>query len=355
MYASWRDEVRKVDSTMAITIKDVAKKAQVAPSTVSRVIADSPRISEKTKRKVRKVMEELGYHPNINARSLAVKATQTIGLVMARSTSQSMHNPFFPEVIRGISAYCRQKEYSISMTTGETAEEIFQDVVKMVQGSRVDGMLVLYSRKDDRVVQYLKEIDFPFVLIGKPPAENAGITYVDNNNYRAARELTDYLIGLGHEKIAYIGGDVKLTVTQERFNGYSEAMRLANFAVSDDYVKYIAFEREEGKRAVNEIMDLPQPPTALIVADDLVALGVLSALQEKQIKVPEEVSVVSFNNALISELASPPLTTVDINIFQLGFEAAKCVLELVEQPEMMSKHVIVPTAIVKRETCRRRD
>lgn len=149
---------------MNVTIKDVAKRANVAPSTVSRVIADSPRISEKTKRKVRQAMKELGYHPNFIARSLASQATQVIGIVMPSAAELALQNPFFPEVIRGISKAAHEKKYALQMSTGEEEDEIYEEVIDMLQGRRVDGVILLYSRIDDKLMKYLQKINFRLLL-----------------------------------------------------------------------------------------------------------------------------------------------------------------------------------------------
>lgn len=337
---------------MAITIKDVAKKANVAPSTVSRVIANSPRISEKTKKRVRKIMDELGYHPNMNARSLANQTTQAIGLVMPSSANTSFQNPFFPEVIRGISSYAHMKDYSLYMSTGETEEEIFDGVVKMVQGKRVDGIIVLYSRIDDKVVMYLNEQQFPFVLIGKPNHTIENITYIDNDNYVAGREVTEYLLSLGHKRIAFIGGSPNLMVTKERLAGYKAALRLANIELPNEYVCYMELLREGGQLAVEHLMEYATAPTAIVVTDDIMALGVLSTLSEKGYSVPDKVSVVSFNNVIFAELAYPPLTSVDVKIYQLGYEAVKSLIEKVETPNLSPKSIIVPHKLVIRQTCK---
>ncbi|MFX3624916.1 MAG: LacI family DNA-binding transcriptional regulator [Ectobacillus sp.] len=337
---------------MAITIKDVAKKANVAPSTVSRVIANSPRISEKTKKRVRKIMDELGYHPNVNARSLANQMTQAIGLVMPSSANKSFQNPFFPEVMRGISSFAHIKDYSLYMSTGETEQEIYEGVVKMVQGKRVDGIVVLYSRINDKVIEYLTEQNFPFVLIGKPHHTSEEVTYVDNDNYSAGREVTQYLISLGHKRIAFIGGSPDLMVTKERLAGFKEAMKLADLELPEEYVFYMEFLREGGQEAVEQLMSLEKPPTAIVVTDDLMALGVLSTLSEKGYSVPDDVSVISFNNVIFAEIAYPPLTSVDVRIFQLGYEAAKSLIEKIETPVMSSKSIIVPYKIIKRQTCK---
>ena len=145
-----------------------------------------------------------------------------------------MHNSFFPEVIRGISALCSKYDFSISLTTGESEEEIFNDTVKMVRGKRVDGMIVLYSKKDDKVVPYLIESGIPFVVIGKPLIESSKIMFVDNDNVQAAKEATDYLLNLGHEKIAFIGEDEQFEVGEARLNGFIQAMRGKNLDVPEE-------------------------------------------------------------------------------------------------------------------------
>lgn len=336
---------------MTVTIKDVAKKANVAPSTVSRVIADNPSISEKTKRRVRKVMSELGYHPNLNARSLANQTTKTIGLVMPSSANKAFQNPFFPEVIRGISSFAHVEGYALYMSTGETEEEIFNGVIKMVQGRQIGGIILLYSRENDRIIQYLNEKNFPFVLIGKPYDKKDKITYVDNDNYTAAREVAEYFISLGHKRIAFIGGGSDLLVTKDRLAGMSDALKLADIQLPSEYIFHLDFSRESGQQAVEELMGLKEPPTAIMATDDLIGLGVLSALTAKGISVPKDVSLVSFNNVLLSEIASPPLTTVDVNIYQLGYEGAKALVDKVEHSESSSKCIVIPHKLLKRQTC----
>ena len=336
---------------MSVTIKDVAARANVAPSTVSRVISDSPHISEKTKRKVQKVMDEMGYHLNYNAQMLATQSTKTIGIIMKNSTAEFMHNSFFPEVIRGISALCSKHDFSISLTTGETEEEIFTDTVKMVRGKRVDGMIVLYSKKDDKVVPYLIESGIPFVVIGKPLIESSKIMFVDNDNVQAAKEATDFLLNLGHKKLAFIGEDEQFEVSEARLNGFIQAVKGQGLTVSEGSIKNIQFDPLHGKQIVTELMNLAEPPTALVVSDDLNALIVLTALSEKNIKVPDDMSMIVFNNSVISKVANPPLTTVDTQIFQLGYESANCLIELVKDPQMFKKSVIIPTVIVERNSC----
>ncbi len=336
---------------MAVTIKEVAKLASVAPSTVSRVIADSPRISHLTKIRVREAMEELGYHPNFNARSLANQTTQAIGVVMPSSADKVFQNPFFPEVLRGISTIAHGKEYALYMSTGETEDEIFKGVVKMVQGKRVDGIVLLYSRVDDEIITYLQKREFPFTVIGKPFKETDSITHVDNDNFKAAKEVTEYFIGLGHDRIAFVGGSLNLVVTIDRLLGYEKALRNSGFLYRDEYIVHEEFLKEGGQEAVKELLALEEPPTALVVADDLMAWGVLNTLDEMKIRVPEDISVVSFNNLMLSEVSRPPLTSVDINIFELGCMAAKCLIQQIQDPTELVKRITIPHQLVKRNSC----
>ncbi|MFC4023918.1 LacI family DNA-binding transcriptional regulator [Oceanobacillus longus] len=335
---------------MSVTIKDVAKRANVSPSTVSRVLSDSSKISEKTKRKVRKIMDEMGYHINLNARVLVQKSTQTIGIVMKHSASHSLHNPFFPEVLRGISAYCNKEDYSISLTTGESEESIFNEVVKMVQGQRVDGVIVLYSKKDDKVVPYLIDQNFPFVVIGKPLSETSKVMYVDNDNIQAAKEATEYLIKLKHQRISFIGDDPDFQVIQDRLNGYQEALRVHGLKGSDDYIKHFEYGTPNGVQVVEDLIHLPDPPTAMVISTDVNALVVMKELRNRNITIPKDISIVSFNNTIVSQLASPPMTSIDTQTYQLGYEASRCVIELIHDPKMFKRSLIIPTVIKIRES-----
>jgi DNA-binding LacI/PurR family transcriptional regulator len=336
---------------MTVTIKDVAKLANVAPSTVSRVIANSPRISEKTKEIVKKAMEQLGYHPNIIARSLASQSTQAIGLVMPGSSDTVFQNPFFPTALSGLSQGAHEKKYALHMTTGKTEDEIFDGVIQMVQGRRVDGVVLLYSKVEDKILSYLQSRDFPFVVIGKPYKHVEEITHVDNDNFRATKEVTEHLIELGHEHIAFVGGNLNFVVTVERLLGYERALRDSYLQLENKYIVHEEFLLEGGQEAVRGLMSLDTPPTALVVADDLMALGVLNMLDEMGISVPGDISIVSFNNVLLAEMARPPLTSVDINIFDLGYEAAKSLIQKIENPREPIKRIIIPHKLVKRFSC----
>ncbi|WP_312855551.1 LacI family DNA-binding transcriptional regulator [Mesobacillus zeae] len=334
-----------------VTIKDVAKEAGVAPSTVSRVIADSPRISEETKRRVREVMEELGYYPNLQARSLAAKSTKTIGIIMPDSAYHNLQNPFFPEVLRGISKKAHESRYGIYLSTGSSETEIYDEVISMVMGRRVDGIILLYSRINDRTMKYLEKAVFPFTVVGRPSKNEERITYVDNNNVAITKEVTNYLIGLGHEKIAFVGGNLKFVVTVDRLDGYKMALAEAGFPFREEYVVHERFVLEKGKEVTFSLMSLDSPPTAFVAQDDLMAYEMISHLEALNMTVPEDISIVSFNNFSLSEHSKPPLTSVDIGTFRLGYEATQYVIEKIENPDALPKRITIPTRLIERKSC----
>ncbi|WP_106496201.1 LacI family DNA-binding transcriptional regulator [Lentibacillus sp. Marseille-P4043] len=336
-----------------VTIKDVAKASGVSPSTVSRVIADNPRISADTKKKVRKVMKKLGYHTNISARNLVVKSTKAIGVIMPSSTNKALQNPFFPEVLRGIGSVIHQMQYSMSLSTGETEDEIFEEVKRMVYGSYVDGVILLYSSIDDRVTNFLHEQAFPFVIVGKPHEHENEITHVDNDNFRAGKEITEYLIAKGHHKIAFIGGSSDRFVTMDRQAGYESALIDAGIQNCEGYKIYTEFLKSGGQEAVESLFALESQPTGIVVSDDLISLGVLSMLEDSGYNVPGDISLVSFNNVYLSEITRPPLTTVDVQIYELGAQSARALIEKTMNKNEPEKRIIIPHRIVYRESVRK--
>jgi DNA-binding LacI/PurR family transcriptional regulator len=336
---------------MTITIKDVAKRANVAPSTVSRVIANNPNISMRTKEKVRSVMEELGYYPNVNARNLVNNRTNVIGVIMPSASYAPFQNPFFPEVLRGITAEANEKRYGLYLSTSQTEEAILDEVKDMVHSRRVDGLILLYSTIDDPVIDFLLEKSFPFVIVGQPAAQlRESVSFVNNDNVKAAKMMTEYLLLLKHKRIAFIGGRSDAFVTIDRKSGYCEALEAAGIELDESLMVYHDEIFEGGEKAVIELMSRKTPPSAMIVTDDLMALGVLRMLFSMNISVPDDMSVVSFNNVLMSKLSTPPLTTLDIRIFELGYKAAQMVRQRILDPETPPKGLIVDHHLIRRAT-----
>lgn len=336
---------------MKVTIKDVAKKANVSPSTVSRVLSDSPRISTETKERVRKVMEELNYHPNSMARSLATNSSNVLGIVFPRSGNLAFQNPFFSDVLRGIMTSANENNFGIQLAAADDEAEILKSVKDMIRGRRVDGIIMLYSKENDQIIKFLHEVNFPFVMIGKPYDYEEKITHIDNDNVSAGEEGTNYLLKLGHRHIGFIGGNKKLMVTKNRLEGYKKALENNGIPFDPNYVKYEEFLVSGGKHGVEQLLSLKNPPTALLVTDDIMALGVLRTLKMMGQQVPTDLSILSFNNSMFAELSEPGLTSMEINIVEMGYHAVKNIIDKINHPKEPVKRVIIPHQLIIRSSC----
>ena len=340
---------------MPITIKDVAKLAGVSPSTVSRTCTNHPSISKQTKAKVRKAMQELGYEPNFQASNLASKNSRTIGIILPDSESEVYQNSFYLEAIRGIGQFCNQKQYMNTLITGSSEKEVLQVIKTMLNSGRVDGFIVLYSKKDDEVLEYLYDNGITYVLVGKASINPNQVIYIDNDNIQAAKEATDYLIQLGHEKIAFLGTDNSSMFIQDRKNGYMMSLMDHNIPVHPEYFLEQEFLQDDATNASSDklrnLLLSDNAPTAILVSDDILAVALEKVLIELGIRVPEMLSIISFNNSLFAQLTNPPLTSVDINSYQLGIEAASQIINHIENPNLLATKIIVPHRIIERNSC----
>lgn len=334
---------------MPVTIIDVARKAGVSPSTVSRVISNNPRISKETADKVRRIMKELGYHPNEIAKSLVSKTTRTLGIILPRPADELFQNLFFSEVIRGIVAHASRSGYDLLMAAGTSGQEEVDAIARLVNGRRVDGIILLYSRRDDPLIAYLAERSFPFVLIGRSE-QYPQVLSVDNDNVQAAYDATRHLIAQGHERIGFVSGPPNLIVSKDRMEGYVKALADAGLQADPEWIVEGEFLQESGYRAMSYFMNLPKRPTALVAIDDIVAFGVLRGLSELGFRVPRDLSIVGFNNLSLSQLATPPLSSIDIGIYQIGYTASQTLIRAVREESGQLQPIIIPHKLVVRES-----
>jgi DNA-binding LacI/PurR family transcriptional regulator len=346
-----QDVVRSADDPMKnqVTINDVAKKAGVSASTVSRVISKNPRISAATTKKVLECMDALSFHPNAIARSLARKKTGVVGVIMPTTSDDVMLNPFFPEALRGIVNAASKTEYDVLLSTKSEKGQEVHAIKNLIRGSKVDGIILMSSKVNDECVEYLTAIDFPFSLIGSPEKYSEKINHVDNDNYMAAYELTRHLSMLGRKRIAMIAGSETLTVTRKRIDGYKRALVESNLPVDDSILFTGEFDEQTGYTFGEVIMKMDPRPDALIVTDDMIALGAIKIFENSKVRIPGEIAIASFNNSFLAKCASVPLTSVDINAAELGRESMKLLVEAMEA-KVRGKKTIISYTIFKRQS-----
>jgi len=334
---------------MSITIKDVAREANVSPSTVSRVISENPRISEKTKKKVRDIIIKLNYHPNVVARSLANKSTNIIGIILTSEIEDLSKNPFFIQVMEGISAYAKKQGYYIMYTFCSTKAEELKCVKDYVNGNLADGIILTTVYSEDSCIEYLKEMEFPFVVIGRPE-DTKNVLWVDNDNFHAMYSVVSKLLIRGYKRIAFIGPKNEMSVGKDRLNGYIQAHKVHGVNVDKKLIKEVnGFNEECGYEAMKAILE-NEIPEVVVAADDLLAFGTYKVMNEKNIK---DVSVIGFNNTPLAEYHKPTLTSVDINVKKVGYYASKLLIDKLKN-NVDESHYIIETNLVERESTLKR-
>ena len=333
---------------MAVTIKDVAMLAGVSPSTVSRTCRNNPSISEETKEKVRRAAAQLGYQMTGSPQESA--GLRTIGVILPPSAREVYENPFYLEMIRGINQFCNRHQYMSTIVTGQDDEDILQAVKLLVGTEQADSFIVLYSRQGDPLTEYLYSQGLLYVLIGKAQPYANQTIYIDNDNFLAGMEATSYLIGLGHRRIGYLGSDSSYLFASDRRRGYQAALLEAGLPVRMEYcveMKGIG----GGDEALCALIERADRPTAFVVSDDILAVTLERVCALSGVRIPEDLSIISFNNSLFARLTSPCLTSVDMNSFQLGIEAASQLINHIDNPNLMATKIIVPHRLVERESC----
>lgn len=331
---------------MGVTIKEVAKEANVSPSTVSRVISDSSQISEETKERVREAIKKLKYKPNAIARSLANKKSRILGVVLPNEAQDLITNTFFIQAMKGMSRYAQSKKYYITYAFSEDDKTELEYINNFITSNLVDGICLLRARTDDKSIKYLKETEFPFVVIGRPE-ESDGLLWVDNDNFQATYNLVNELIKNGHKSIAFLGAKKEWNVTKDRFKGFKVACEINGISIKDENVVIMNdFNEEEGRNGTIKLLE-NLTPTAIIAEDDILAFGTLKFLKERNIK---SIEVVGFNNNPLAEFQIPPLSSVDINAAELGYYAAKILIDYLENNEISMNHYIIDSKLIKRES-----
>lgn len=336
---------------MAVTIKDVAALAGVSPSTVSRTCKNNPSISEETKERVRKAMAELGYEPNFQASNLASQNSRTIGIILPASAKEVYENSFYLEAIQGISHYCNGRQYMTTIVTGQDEAEILDAVRSMSRSGKVDGFIILYSKKDDPVIDYLFNEGLLYILIGKATQYTNQTIYIDNDNLLAGREAAEYLYQLGHRRIAYLGSDSSLMFSADRKAGYQLALASHQLPVRPEYCVEVKNVSENNEEAIRGLLMQKDRPTAILVSDDILAVSLERVCLENHLAIPEDLSIISFNNSLFAKLTSPQLTSIDIGAGQLGSEAASQIINHIENPNLLATKIIVPHHLIERDSC----
>jgi LacI family transcriptional regulator len=312
------------------TIDDVAKAAGVAIKTVSRVLNDEPNVREETRARVQAVVKELNYHPSLSARSLAGRRSYLVGLVYGNPSAN-----YVVDVQHGAMSACREKGFQLfAHQCGSRGDELIREVLGLVDQTHVDGLVITPPLSEDAtLIKALDRRGVPFVRIAPNEVRHPS-PYADMDDEGAAREMTEYLIGLGHRRIGFIIGHPEHYASGRRLQGYKSALRAHKLPYDAEYVKQGYFVFDSGMECGRQLLMLPDRPTAIFASNDDMAAGVLMAAHEMGIGVPSHLSVAGFDDTYIARTVWPRLTTVHQPSYDLAYEATGLLLQLLKTRKM---------------------
>jgi DNA-binding LacI/PurR family transcriptional regulator len=327
-----------------VSIKDIARAAHVSHSTVSRALRNSPLVNPETTAIIRKIADEQGYTVSAVARSLVTRRTNTIGVVVT-----SIANPFVGEIVNGIEEVALAHDYSLFLATCHADPVREVRAVRSFQERRVDGILVNSSRVGALYLPLLEEMKVPIVLINNEhPGQFVHSVTIDNLN--AGREAARHLVELGHKRVGYIGNRFGLQADMERFSGYRQILEEADIGFQPELVAHGDGRPEGGMSAMERLLELPEPPTAVFCYNDMEAIGALRAIREHGLTVPGDVSVVGLDDLFLASYTDPPLTTIQQPKHQMGRLAAEILLKLLSGAKPDSHVTLRGTLIVRQTT-----
>ena len=323
------------------TIQDVARAARVHPSTVSRVLNARPELLLRLETRARVVAaaERLGYRPSVLARSLRLRRTLTLGMLVP-----DIANPFFPPIIKGAEDIAHARGYTLVLCNTADVPEREATYLRVLRERQVDGALIASTRMADATITALRADGFPFVLVNRATRGSIDLA-VTIDNRAAAGEAIAHLADLGHRRIAQVAGPQTTTTGAERVAGARRALRARGLDASV-VVEAEAWSESAGYRAARQLLNGVDPPSAIFGANDLIALGVLRAAREAGLRVPDDLSVVGFND--IGESALIDLTTVHVPQEEMGAAAARLLIAALEHEPLAERRVVLPARMVVR-------
>ncbi len=332
------------------TIKEIAQKAGVSISTVSRTLNNYPDVNPKTRERILKIARELNYFPNAVARSLVQKKTYTIGVFFGNKMNSGFDHPFFLDVISAVREVVGNAGYDLLVFTNKNKEH--STYTTLCRERSVDGVVLLLTGEGKRRTEPLVELQnsgIPCIAIDIP-LTGEKTAYVESDNHAGARAAMQHLIDLGHRRIAFIGGDEISKTSYDRLRGYQDALMENKIGFDPALIRLGYFSRDKAVEGTRQLMDSNSDITAFFAASDEMAIAIMETLKEMGLSVPDDISVVGFDDIKEAEFCVPRLTTVRQDKFKLGSEAARILLEIIENPDYSPKPVTLPCRLMIRNS-----
>ncbi|WP_078409928.1 LacI family DNA-binding transcriptional regulator [Priestia abyssalis] len=333
------------------TIKDISKVAGVSVTTVSRALNGYSDVNEETRKKIIEVAKQLNYSPNTLARGLVMKKSQTIGLLVSGMNRESVKDNLTFQVLSGINECVSVRDYDLILFNTDSSRQREKTYTQLCRERKVDGAIIQGIKLDDPYLKEVMESDIPCVLVDIPVETNT-VGYVTTDNVLGAKKAVEHLIELGHRNIAMVNGSDQAFVSKQRLKGYEKALKENEIKVQRNWIADGEFKEEKAKEAVSSLLSSFPEISAIFCASDLMALGALKACQEKGLAVPNDISIIGYDDILLASYVTPPLTTINQDMFEMGYEAADLLINMLEG-KAKKRHRILETQLVQRKSCAR--
>jgi DNA-binding LacI/PurR family transcriptional regulator len=331
---------------MAVTIKDVAKVAGVAHSTVSRALREHPAIPPDTIARIKQHAEALGYIPSALARGLKTNRSNALGVIVSR-----IDDPFFSEILQALDDEAQGAGYSLFLAADNRDLERLQIIIQTMGERRVDGIIVCSGNVTAEHARQFQQQGIPIVAVDNQTIEDYQYS-ISHDHYFGSCQLSKHLLDMGHSKIAYLGNPRSTRVNRERQKGFLDTMSRANIPVPSDYLfNGPNGQLDGGEAGADYFLGLSAPPTAILCFNDLMAIGLIRRYRESSLSIPKNCSVVGFDNIAISAYMVPPLTTFEQPKYELGYAAARMMMNLLNheiQENQMTKTEVLRGALIIR-------
>lgn len=330
---------------MPVSIKDIAQKLGISVSTVSKALNDYADVSEATRQRVQKAARELGYHPSAAAQSLRSHRTRKIGLVV--NYPIALVGDFISQVIIGAAKAAEAENFHVFIYP--SAGQPLEQITRIWRSREVDGLLLLWGTLRPEIITLMNREGIPFVLVARR-SEQPNVSSVVSDNRGGALDLTRHLISCGHSRIAFTPLPELRTISEDRLVGYTQALQEAGIAIDSDLIEPVTMDAQNRYEAINRLLDLPDPPTAIFAFHDYVAIQALRAAADRGLRVPKDVAIAGFDGMHTSLFTSPPLTTVQQDVEALGRKSVEVLFTRIIDNTQPAQQVILPTQLVLRQS-----
>ncbi len=328
------------------TIKDVARLAKVSPAIVSRIINEDDTLSirKETEERVRAAIKQLGYRPNLMARALRVKETKVIAMVIA-----DISNPYFPELVKGAQRAATQRDFILTLFDTEEDIENERKYIEVISDRQMDGIILTSVYVEDETLRIVDNAGMPYALIQRMADYKNGLG-VKVDDVRGSSMAVQHLIDYGHKKIGNISGLSYTDPGRNRLKGYKETLKKNGIDMVPGYIVEADFTEAGGYTAMKKILELASPPSAVVVGNDLMALGAMEAVKDSGLSIPDDISIVGFDDIWVARKTNPSLTTVRADLYNMGYIACKLLIQKILGERIENENIMIDVELVVRES-----